>query len=348
MLSDRLGFSASGGVWVKDETGNVSGSHKGRHLMGLLIHLEVAERLGLADRGDRPTWPSRAAGTRPSPRPSWPGPAGAGFGVFVPADADAGVVARLRGLGSERRGLPAPSRAGPAIPPTCGCARSSRRARCPSPARATRTGWRSRAARRSLTRSRRTWRAAGLDHIVIQVGGGALASACAQGLREAAELGAIAGEPRLHTVQTTGAHPLERAYARVRAMLPGAAVQASAANAGPLPPRRVERVLTSAAQHRSAYMWPWESEPKSIATGILDDETYDWRAVVGAMLTTGGQPLVVTEDRLAEANELAAATGIPADPTGSAGLAGLLDLRQAGVVGADERAVVLFTGVRRG
>ena len=47
LLSDRLGFSESGGVWVKDETGNVSGSHKGRHLMGLLIHLEVAERLGL-------------------------------------------------------------------------------------------------------------------------------------------------------------------------------------------------------------------------------------------------------------------------------------------------------------
>ena len=63
------------------------------------------------------------------------------------------------------------------------------------------------------------------------------------------------------------------------------------------------------------------------------------------MLTTGGQPLVVTEDRLAEANELAAATGIPAT---SCRLGGLLDLRQAGVVGADERAVVLFTGVRRG
>ena len=36
-----------------------------------------------------------------------------------------------------------------------------------------------------------------------------------------------------------------------------------------------------------------------------------------------------------------------ADP-GSAGLAGLLDLRQAGVVGPDERAAVLSTGVRRG
>jgi len=95
-------------------------------------------------------------------------------------------------------------------------------------------------------------------------------------------------------------------------------------------------------------MWPWDSEPTSMATGILDDETYDWRAVVGAMLTTGGQPVVVSEDRLAEANELGAATGILVDPTGSAGLAGLADLRRAGVIGADERAAVLFTGVRRG
>ena len=41
-------------------------------------------------------------------------------------------------------------------------------------------------------------------------------------------------------------------------------------------------------------------------------------------------------------------TGIDGDPTGSAGLAGLLDLRQAGVVGPDQRVIVLFTGVRRG
>jgi threonine synthase len=183
-----------------------------------------------------------------------------------------------------------------------------------------------------------------MDHIVVQVGGGALASACAQGLREAAELGAIPGEPRLHTVQTTGAHPLERAYARVRATL------ARGGHVGPGGQWRrahVERALATAARHRSEYMWPWESEPKSIASGILDDETYDWRAVVGAMLTTGGQPVVVSEDRLAEANELSAAAGIPADPTGTAGLAGLLDLRQAGVVCPGERVTLLFTGVRR-
>src|SRR5262249_45168873 len=58
-----------------------------------------------------------------------------------------------------------------------------------------------------------------LDHLIVQVGGGALASACVQALREAADLGALARLPRIHTVQTTGAHPLERAYARVRALL---------------------------------------------------------------------------------------------------------------------------------
>ena len=40
-------------MWVKDETGNVSGSHKGRHLMGVLIQLAVIERLGLARPGRR-------------------------------------------------------------------------------------------------------------------------------------------------------------------------------------------------------------------------------------------------------------------------------------------------------
>ena len=42
-LSDALGFSAAGGAWVKDETGNVSGSHKARHLFGTLLELAVEE-----------------------------------------------------------------------------------------------------------------------------------------------------------------------------------------------------------------------------------------------------------------------------------------------------------------
>ena len=106
--------------------------------------------------------------------------------------------------------------------------------------------------------------------------------------------------------------------------------------------------LAYAARHRSEFMWPWEEEPRSVAHGILDDETYDWLAVVEGMLATGGVPVVVGEDLLVEANRLACdSTGIDVDPTGSAGLAGLVALRRQGDVGDDERVAVLFTGVNR-
>jgi threonine synthase len=141
----------------------------------------------------------------------------------------------------------------------------------------------------------------------------------------------------VHTVQTFGAHPLERAYHRVRALLPD--------EPGP---DEVREAMAKAAAHRSAFMQPWEEEPKSVATGILDDETYDWRAVVEGMLLTGGQPLVVSEDTLIEAHRMAVATtGIPVDPTGSSGLAGLIELRRTGQIGDDDRAGVLFTGHQR-
>jgi threonine synthase len=175
-----------------------------------------------------------------------------------------------------------------------------------------------------------------LDHLVVQVGGGALASACLQGIGEAVGLGAVDRLPRVHTVQTAGGHPLERAYARVRAALP--------ASPGPA---EIAAAMHDAARHRSAFMWPWEGEPRSIATGILDDETYDWRAVVDGMLSTGGRPLVVSEERLDRAHDLGRAAGYPVDPTGSSGLAGLLDLVATGDVGPDDRVAVLFTGVER-
>jgi threonine synthase len=95
-------------------------------------------------------------------------------------------------------------------------------------------------------------------------------------------------------------------------------------------------------------MWPWDTEPKSIAHGILDDETYDWLAVVQAMCTTGGSPIVVSEDELIAANTLArTTTTIDVDHTGSSGLAGLLHVHQAGGLQAHENAAVLFTGIRR-
>jgi threonine synthase len=111
---------------------------------------------------------------------------------------------------------------------------------------------------------------------------------------------------------------------------------------------QVQDELAEARRHRSAFMWPWEQEPRSLASGILDDETYDWAAVLEGMVRTGGIPLVVDEPTIAEANERARlTTGIAVDHTGSAGLAGLLAMRRSGEAEADERVAVLFTGVRR-
>jgi threonine synthase len=176
---------------------------------------------------------------------------------------------------------------------------------------------------------RRTGRT--LDRIVVQVGGGALASACSQALGEARTLGAIERLPRFDTVQTRGGWPLRRAHDRVVARF----------GTGPVDMRYL-------ATHRSEFMWPWESEPRSVAHGILDDETYDWLAVVHEMLETGGQSIVVDEASLVEANDIAGSTtGIDADHTGTAGLAGLIELIRQGEVRTDETVAVIFTGIRR-
>jgi threonine synthase len=103
---------------------------------------------------------------------------------------------------------------------------------------------------------------------------------------------------------------------------------------------------STAAARWDECMWPWEHEPRSVATGILDDETYDWVGVVAGMARTGGWPVVVDEDHLVEAHRLVRdVAGIDADPTGSASLAGLLAVR--GGIGDTERVAVLVTGVRR-
>jgi threonine synthase len=110
----------------------------------------------------------------------------------------------------------------------------------------------------------------------------------------------------------------------------------------------VETALTFAAHHRADFMWPWEEAPHSVAHGILDDETYDWQAVVAGMLRTGGTPLVVDEATLEAANDLArVTTGIDVDHTGSAGLAGLLQLSRGGALGPDEHVVICFSGITR-
>jgi threonine synthase len=67
--------------------------------------------------------------------------------------------------------------------------------------------------------------------------------------------------------------------------------------------------------------------------------------VFEAMKGCGGTPVIAPEEVIARAHELASSTGIDVSPTGSAGLAGLLSIRDQ--VDDDERVAVIFSGVAR-
>lgn len=350
-LGDRLGFSGEGGVWVKDETGNVSGSHKARHLMGLLIHLEVVERAGLtarsaterADAGAPPDLAIASCGNAALAAAVVARAGGRRLRVFVPTSADSAVVSRLEALGAHI--TICPREEGSHGDPTYHRLQQAvREGALPFTCQGPDNGLTIDGGKTLGYEIASDLASAGgtLNRLFIQTGGGALASSVIQALQDAVRLGALERMPQIHAVQTLGGHPLERAYGRLMERI------GPTPEGGPEGRARVEEALRYAANHRSQFMWPWEEEPKSIAHGILDDETYDWLAVLRGMATTGGGPVLVSEETLKEANALAqAATGINVDHTGSAGLAGLVQLRRDGGIGSGERVAVLFTGVKR-
>jgi len=325
-LGDRLGLE----VWLKDETGNVAGSHKARHLMGLLLYLAVAEEgsthalppLAIASCGNAAL--AAAVLARAARR---------ALQVFVPPDAEPAVLERLHALGATVVACPrAPGEAGDP------CLRHFRRALAagalPFCCQGNENGLAIDGGQ-TLVLEMLGAATPPLDDLVVQVGGGALASACLQAYARALAAGALQRAPRVHVVQTQGAAPLARAWARVQQ-------QAAESGVG------IENALAYAAKHRSQFMWPWEEPPHSVASGILDDETYDWLAVLRGVAATGGSTVVVDEATLMEANRLAReTTGLAPSHTGSAGLAGLLQLQRQGTVAPGARVGVLITGVQR-
>ena len=350
-------------LWIKDETGNVSGSHKGRHLMGLMLWMEMARRvfptapdparqLAIASCGNAAL--AAAVVARAANR---------ALDVFVPTSADSSVIDSLHDL--RARVVTCPRDETLAGDPCFhGFREAIEEGALPFTCQGSENGlvieggktlvWEMVS---DLVREGRR-----IDNLIVQVGGGALGSACIQGLKEARDLGVLDRLPVIHTVQTAGVSPLHRAWDTIMDKIllrhQGETGQAAPLLSGDLEraqfvreevlPLLVRDELHSAATHRSEFMWAWEEEPRSIATAILDDETYDWLSLVEGMLTTGGIPLVVSEDSLAEAHHLVREhTEIPADPTGTAGLAGLVELNQREMLPKDEVSAVLFTGVER-
>jgi threonine synthase len=337
-LAGALGIDAA--LHVKDDTGNVGGSHKARHLFGVMLHLAVAGNregeLAIASCGNAAV--AAATLARAVERP---------LRVFVPTWADPAVVGILQSLDarievSERRsgeaGDPTYLRfqeavEGGSIP------FSVQGTSTPTTLDGGRTiGW---------ELADQLVDAPGRVRLFVQIGGGALASSAWMGLRE--------GRPDtsavLHAIQTEACAPLHRAWCRLTDDL-GSATGTSLPDDGPSRASalrgRGARASALMAEDPGRYMWPWEPVGESTATGILDDVTYDWQTVVGPMVESGGWPIVVAENQILEANRLGRAhTGIDVDATGTAGLAGLLDPVTARTIEPDDLVVVLFTGVRR-
>ena len=84
-----------------------------------------------------------------------------------------------------------------------------------------------------------------------------------------------------------------------------------------------------------------------VATGILDDVTYDWLGVARALMLTGGSSVLATEDDIQSANQQVCAAAYNADHTGTAGYAGLLAAQREKLISPTDTAAVLITGTRR-
>ena len=361
-LARALGLSNK--IFVKNETINVSGSHKSRHIMGIALHLlcdpsllkRFSQGLAIASCGNAGLAAATIAQAIEKP-----------LQVFLPDWADPGVIDHLTKLGAKTIFCPRESEScgdpsylrfleelnEDALPFTCqgplnglaiegGCT----------------LGY-------ELIDQLKD-ESISLDILVIQVGGGALGSAVSQAFQEVFEAKEISKLPKIYTTQTFGAFPLFRAYERfMKLLFPETTLfldpfeaqissnfsyrQSRAEKAQKLwNTPTLENAFKKALSCRSGFMWPWDETPASIASGILDDETYDWFALLKAMIRTSGLPLVTTERKLRFAHKMARKnTEILADPTGTSGLAGLLTLHECRPIQPSETAAIIFTGVER-
>ncbi len=353
-LASSIGLGSE--LWVKDETGNVSGSHKGRHLFGVAVQRMVDEAIGnvaegrfaIASCGNAALGATVVARALNHP-----------IDVFVPTWADEAVIGQIESLG----GSVVRCERDPNVPgdPTHhamvaavangGVAFSCQGTDTPSTIDGGRTlGWELVDALIAHDDSESSH----LDRLVVQVGGGALASSTVLALSDDVGRGRLDALPVIHPVQPVGNHPFVRAWDRVVSEIVATTAPlddraGAAAELGRLDGPSLRAVMAKISADQDSYMWPWEDEPVSYADGILDDVTYDWLPILEATLATGGWPIVASEADFHRAHDLAHDhTEIDVSATGASGFAGLLSLVANDLIPlSDERVAVLFTGVTR-
>jgi threonine synthase len=144
------------------------------------------------------------------------------------------------------------------------------------------------------------------DVVAVAVGDGCTIAGIWKGMSEMKQLGIWKRLPRLIGVQASGAAPL-----------------ADGAAAG-----RISPVIA-----------------RTVADSIAVGRPRNWRKALRSVEASGGGWVKVEDEAILEASrELAAATGVFAEPTGAAALAGVIEARARGLVGRNDRVLHVVTG----
>lgn len=362
-------------LYIKNETANVSGSHKARHLMGTTLYLEILRRAKVLK--DRPSLAVYSCGNAGFAASVLAKAAHYPLQVFVPDNVHVNIERGLLDNGADVRkmsrqagesGDPCYKAFGEAL--AAGALAFS----CSGP-----DNWSNIEGGKTIAWELFSQMAAlgqSPDIIFVQTGGGALGSAIQQASKSAFQAGLLEREPAIMCVQTEAAFPLVRSWLlalqelchiwQLTCPFSGtdishpAAIQhiySSELDFLQMAVKKIKQssstdlvseVLRKIGRNMPNFMWEWESAPHSIAHGILDDITYDWLSLLFAHFRTGGIPVVVNEQDLCQANDLALSkTDIPVDHTGTSGLAGLLAAKRYGMIHPESKIALLFTGRKR-
>lgn len=145
------------------------------------------------------------------------------------------------------------------------------------------------------------------DWVVVSVGDGCTIAGVGKGLSETQRLGWIEKTPRLLGVQAAGAAPIAKAFF----------------DGGELVPARGD----------------------SIAESIAVSKPRNWRKAIRAIRASNGTMIVVTDEEILQAQQLAARLGgVFGEPAGVAGIAGLKRAVASGVISDSAAVLIVITG----
>ena len=149
------------------------------------------------------------------------------------------------------------------------------------------------------------------DWVFVPVGAASLLTGVWKGFRDFRALGITDDLPHLFAVQSVGNPPFVKAFKEGQDPF---------------------------------HIKPWE-RPETIAWGLEDPYPWDGDGGLAALRETGGDAEEVKDELILKAMKmLASLEGIFAEPSGAAGLAGLIKALEEGRIGRDEEVVVLVTG----